>query len=134
MSKLSKEYPHNYSKKQIQDLIESLSEEIMPDSRTSATSQVGADRLLKLGKIQLGINELNSRLSRRVIWFTVIMSILSFLISGTALIFTGYNTRINKNTEDRKYKQDSLMLFELRSISDQIRTKENLRNDTDTIK
>ena len=54
--------------------------------------------------------------------------------ASTVLIFIVHNTRINQDTEERKYNQDSQMLIEQGSIGDQVKTKENLIDNTDTIK
>lgn len=133
MRKLSKDYPRKYSRKEIHEVIDTLSENIMPDSQSHFASQAGANRLLKLGKIQLGINELQSRQSKIVVYFTVLMSIFSLLIAGTVLIFVVHNARLNKDALEKIFKQDSQMLLEPRSIGDQVKTEDSLRHDADTL-
>jgi len=127
MKEISEDYPHNYSKKEIKGIIASLSKDIMPTSHVGSTSQAGANRLLKLGKIQLGINELQSRQSKRIIVFTIIVSLISLMISLSALMISINSNKSTQDIELLKLDQNKKILNEMKSLKEAI--IENEKNE-----
>ena len=91
MTEIPNGYPHNLTDEEIQDTIDKISNDIMPIEKSVCTTQHGSVWLLKLGKIQLGIMELQGRESKRTSKTTKVMAIISIIIAVTALVFTIFN-------------------------------------------
>ncbi len=118
MTSKEKHYPIDYSNKELLEKINDESSILSKKKSTGFTSQAGIDRLFKLGRIQLGLAELQNRQAKRITRFTIAIAVLSFFISLSALMFTIFNNRSMQKLEKSKYEVNKEILQEIRSMKD----------------
>lgn len=130
MSKKDKDYPNEFSRKEIITEIKTLSKDLMSPSQVTLVSQAGTEKLLRLGKIQLGFNELQNRQAKIVFWITISISFVSLLIAGTALYLSLNSSKNSQKIEDLRLQQNTIIIQELKSINNNLENKSAFKNDS----
>jgi len=114
----TKHYPIEYSSKELIEKIHEDSVDISYEQNVLTSEIADRNRLFKLGRIQLGLAELQNRQAKRITRFTIAIAVLSFFISLSALMFTIFNNRSMQKLEKSKYEVNKEILQEIRSMKD----------------
>ena len=126
MNDLPNNYPTGLSNKEINNIIDELSKNIMPQSRVHVTSGTGSAKLVFLGKLQLGLNELRNRQTRKIMMITVIVSLLSLVISTLTIIYTAQINSSSKILYEKVLYINTNILNKLDSINNSVSQLDSL--------
>jgi hypothetical protein len=123
MAKLTNNYPHGLSDKEIMECISGYSKEIFDNRQELPSALVQYAPL-----IQLGASELQGRQTKRATNLSIFVSIISLSIAGAALGVSYYSSKSSSRWEESQIKALNEIKSEVTKIS--IDTNQSINNSS----